>query len=88
MNLIKIKIYKIFFYLLILLIAISIKPLVGFIIDARDCKYELEMRIKSEQVNKELIENNKNYVKKIKNNLSNNNIEYRQRLLEQVNPSE
>jgi hypothetical protein len=88
MNLIKIKIYKIFFYLLILLIAISIKPLVGFIIDARDCKYELEMRIKSEQVNKELIENNKNYVKKIKNNLSNNNIEYRQRLLRQVNPSD
>lgn len=82
------KIYKIFFYIIIILIAISIKPLVAFIIDARDCKYELEMRIKSEQVNKELIENNKNYVKKIKNNLSNNNIEYRQRLLRQVNPSD
>lgn len=73
---------------MILLITISIKPLVGFIIDARDCKFELEMRLKSEQVNKELIQNNKNYVKKIKNNLSGGNIEYRKRLLKQINPSE
>lgn len=84
----KIKIYKIFFFLLILLITISIKPLIGFIIEARDCKFELEMRLKSEQVNKELIQNNKNYVKKIKNNLSGGNIEYRKRLLKQINPSE
>lgn len=84
----KIKIYKIFFFLLILLITISIKPLIGFIIEARDCKFELEMRLKSEQVNKELIQNNKNYVKKIKNNLSGSNIEYRKRLLKQINPSE
>lgn len=73
---------------MILLITISIKPLIGFIIEARDCKFELEMRLKSEQVNKELIQNNKNYVKKIKNNLSGGNIEYRKRLLKQINPSE
>lgn len=85
----KIKIYKLFFCCLFFLILLSIKPLVKFITDARDCKYELELRKKSEQNNKNSINENQKYVKKIKNNLSYNaNIEYRKRLLKQINPSD
>ena len=79
---------KIIFYSISFLIALCIKPAVGFMNEARDCKFELENFKQAEINNKKVITNNKIYVKKLKKNLSDGDMAYRLKLLEQINPSE
>ena len=79
---------KIIFYSISFLLALCIKPVVGFMTEARDCKFELENFKQAEINNKKVITNNKIYVKKLKKNLSDGDMAYRLKLLEQINPSE
>lgn len=79
---------KIIFYSILFLIALCIKPVVGFMTEARDCKFELENFKQAELNNKKIISTQKIYVKKIKENLSAGDINYRLQLLQQINPSE
>ena len=79
---------KIIFYSISFLIALCIKPVVGFMTEARDCKFELENFKKAEINNKKIITNQKIYAKKLKKNLSDGDMAYRLKLLEQINPSE
>lgn len=79
---------KIIFYSISFLLALCIKPVVGFMTEARDCKFELENFKQAEINNKKVITNQKIYAKKLKKNLSDGNMAYRLKLLEQINPSE
>ena len=79
---------KIIFYAISFLLALCIKPVVSFMNEARDCKFELENFKQAEINNKKVITNNKIYVKKLKKNLSDGDMAYRLKLLEQINPSE
>lgn len=79
---------KIIFYSISFLLALCIKPVVGFMTEARDCKFELENFKQAEINNKKVITNQKNYAKKLKKNLSDGDMAYRLKLLEQINPSE
>lgn len=79
---------KIIFYSISFLIALCIKPVVGFMTEARDCKFELENFKKAESNNKKIITNQKIYAKKLKKNLSDGDMAYRLKLLEQINLSE
>jgi hypothetical protein len=79
---------KIIFYSISFLLALCIKPVVGFMNEARDCKFELENFKQVEINNKKVITNQKIYAKKLKKNLSDGDIAYRLKLLEQINPSE
>lgn len=79
---------KIIFYSISFLIALCIKPVVGFMTEARDCKFELENFKKAEINNKKIITNQKIYAKKLKKNLSDGDMAYRLKLLEQINLSE
>ena len=79
---------KIIFYSISFLLALCIKPVVGFMTEARDCKFELENFKKAELNNKKTISNQKIYAKKLKKNLSDGDMAYRLKLLEQINPSE
>ena len=77
---------KIIFYSISFLLALCIKPVVGFMNEARDCKFELENFKQAELNNKKIISTQKTYAKKIKENLSDGNINYRLQLLKQINP--
>ena len=79
---------KIIFYSISFLLALCIKPVVGFMTEARDCRFELENFKKAELNNKKILTNQKIYAKKIKENLSDGDINYRLQLLKQINPSE
>jgi hypothetical protein len=79
---------KIIFYSILFLIALCIKPVVGFMTEARDCKFELENFKQAEINNKKIITNNKIYVKKLKENLLDGDVAFRIKLLKQINPSE
>lgn len=78
---------KIIFYSISFLLALCIKPVVGFMNEARDCKFELENFKQAELNNKKIISTQKTYAKKIKENLSDGDINYRLQLLKQINPS-
>ena len=79
---------KIIFYSISFLLALCIKPVVGFMNEARECKLELENLKQAELNNKKIISTQKTYAKKIKENLSDGDINYRLQLLKQINPSE
>ena len=79
---------KIIFYSISFLLALCIKPVVGFMTEARDCKFELENFKKAELNNKKTISNQKIYAKKLKENLLNSDVVFRLKLLKQINPSE
>lgn len=79
---------KIIFYSISFLLALCIKPVVGFMTEARDCKFELENFKKAELNNKKTISNQKIYAKKLKENLLDNDVNFRLKLLKQINPSE
>lgn len=79
---------KIIFYSISFLLALCIKPVVGFMNEARDCKFELENFKQVELNNKKIISTQKTYAKKLKKNLSDGDMAYRLKLLEQINPSE
>ena len=79
---------KIIFYSISFLIALCIKPVVGFMTEARDCKFELENFKQAEINNKKIITNQKIYAKKLKKNLLDGDVAFRIKLLKQINPSE
>lgn len=79
---------RIIFYSISFLLALCIKPVVGFMNEARDCKFELENFKQVELNNKKIISTQKTYAKKLKKNLSDGDMAYRLKLLEQINPSE
>lgn len=79
---------KIIFYSILLAFSLCIKPVVGFMNEARDCKFQLENFKQAEINNKKVITNQKTYAKKLKKNLSDGDMAYRLKLLEQINPSE
>lgn len=79
---------KIIFYTIATVLALIIKPVFAFLDEARDCKFELENFKQAEINNKKVITNQKTYAKKLKKNLSDGDMAYRLKLLEQINPSE
>lgn len=79
---------KIIFYTIAAVLALIIKPVFAFLDEARDCKFELENFKTAEINNKKIITNQKIYAKKIKENLSDGDINYRLQLLKQINPGE
>lgn len=79
---------KIIFYTIAVILALIIKPVFGFMNEARDCKFELENFKTAEINNKKTITNQKIYAKKLKKNLSDGDMAYRLKLLKQINPSE
>lgn len=79
---------KIIFCTIAAILALIVNPIIGFVNDAKDCKFELENFKQAELNNKKIISTQKTYAKKIKENLSNGDINYRLQLLKQVNPSD
>ena len=79
---------KIIFYSISFLLALCIKPVVGFMTEARDCKFELKNFKQAELNNKKTISTQKIYAKKLKENLLDGDVAFRIKLLKQINPSE
>ena len=79
---------KIIFCTVAAILALIIEPIIGFINEAKDCKFELENFKQAELNNKKIISTQKTYAKKIKENLSAGDINYRLQLLKQIAPSD
>ncbi|CAB4150582.1 hypothetical protein UFOVP571_54 [uncultured Caudovirales phage] len=79
---------KIIFCTIAAILALIVNPIIGFVNDAKDCKFELENFKQAELNNKKIISTQKTYAKKIKENLSDGDINYRLQLLKQINPSD